>query len=94
MTASALTFAAIKRRAAVGARLELISHADPKVAVLLPMSRTVLRVQSNAIVMSPWPGRSQPSWLHWGKASDIRIDGPDTFTVLEDGVPQLTYRFV
>ena len=84
----------IKRRAVVGAKLELIAHGDSKVAPLLPMARTVLTVQSNAISMSPWPGRTGASWLYWGRASDIRIDGPDTFTILENGAPQLTYRFV
>jgi hypothetical protein len=58
------------------------------------MARTVRRVQGNAIVLSPWPGKAGDSWLYWPSSSDIRIDGPDAFTVLEDGVPLLSYRFV
>jgi hypothetical protein len=87
-----LTFAEIKRRAQVGTALEITWHSDPRVPV--PMARTVRRVQTNAIVLSPWPGRTGESWLYWPKGSDIRIDGPEAFTVLEDGQPLLSYRFV
>jgi hypothetical protein len=87
-----LTLTAIKRRCAVGAHLEITWHSDPRVSV--PMERTVRRVQTNAIVLSPWPGQDAESWLYWPESSDIRIDGPDAFTVLEDGKPLLSYRFV
>ena len=87
-----LTFAEIKRRAQVGTELEITWHSDPSVPV--PMARTVRRVQSNAIVISPWPGRTGESWLFWHKASDIRIVDDDSFEVLEDGVRILSYHFV
>jgi hypothetical protein len=87
-----LTLAQIKRRCVVGAALEITWHSDSHVPV--PMARTVRRVHSNAIVLSPWAGKTGESWLYWPGASDIRIDGPDSFTVLEDGKPLLSYRFV
>ena len=86
-----LTLAEIKRRCVVGAQLELTVHRTTGPA---PFARTVTKVQTNAIAMTPWPGKTADSWLQWPAASDVRIDGPDTFTILEDGVPLLTYRFV
>lgn len=86
------TLADVKRRCQVGAKLQLIAHGDPLVKP--PIDREVISVQSNAILMTPWPGRSQPSWLYWPRASDIRIEDPDTFSVLEEGRVELTYRFV
>ncbi len=88
-----LTLAEIKRRCVVGAELELVW------AQFLPagheaIARTVTKVQTNAIAMTPWPGKTADSWLQWPAANQIRIDGPDTFTVLEDDAPLLTYRFV
>ena len=89
---AATTFAAIRRRAVVGVRLEIIWRAFPPTT--LP-PRKILKAQSNAIVLEPWPGKDKPSWLYWPtSASDIRIDGPDTFTVCEDGKPMMTYHFV
>lgn len=88
-----LTLAEIKRRCVVGAQLELIwmRSWSPDHA---PIPRTVTKVQTNAIAMTPWPGRTGDSWLQWPAASEVRSDGPETFTVLEDGVALLTYRFV
>lgn len=88
-----LTLAEIKRRCVVGAQLELVWHPHLP-AEQLPMPRTVTIVQTNAIAMTGWPGRQGNSWLYWPAASEVRIDGPDAFTILENGVPELTYRFV
>ena len=88
-----LNLAEIKRRAVVGAKLQLI-WASFLPADQAPIARTVTVVQTNAIAMTPWPGRTADSWLHWPAAAEVRIDGPDTFTILEDGMPLLTYRFI
>ena len=86
------TLADVKRRAVVGTRLQLIASAWTP-ADRPPIERTVTKVQTNAIAMTPWPGKTNDSWLWWPKAMDLRIDD-DTFTVLENGYAQLTYRFV
>ena len=88
------TAADIKRRCQVGTKLILIYHADP--AVSTPIDREIVKVQTNAIAMSPWPGRSAPSWLAWGKASELRVDDDNTFSVLDadSGEVEITYRFV
>jgi hypothetical protein len=86
------SLADIKRRCQVGARMILVAfHETPG---FTPIERVVTRVQSNAIAMTPWPGRTAESWLYWPAAADVRIDGPDTFSVCEDGKTILTYRFV
>lgn len=88
------TAADIKRRCQLGTKLMLIYHIDP--AVQVPIDREVIQVQSNAIAMSPWPGRSAPSWLYWGKASELRVEDENTFSVLDpdSGDVEITYRFV
>lgn len=91
MTTPLRTFADVKRRCQPGTRLVMIRHMDPKVPV--PFDRLVVRVQSNALELSPWPGKTRNSWLYWGKAADMRIEDPDTFSVLEDGQVIMTYRF-
>jgi hypothetical protein len=83
----------IKRRAQVGVQLEVIFHGS-MMGSTAPIPRTITAVHATKISMTPWAGRTRDSWLTWPAASDIRIDGPDTFTVLEDGEPVLTYRFV
>lgn len=88
-----LTLAEIKRRCVVGAQLELI-WASFLATGHAPIARTVTKVQTNSIAMTPWPGRDAESWLAWPAAAEVRIDGPDTFTILEDGKPELTYRFI
>jgi len=84
----------IKRRCQVGTKLEMIYHVSP--ATPLPLEREVMVVQSNAIGMSPWPGRTAVSWLYWGKASELRVDDENTFSVLDpdSGEVEMTYRFL
>jgi hypothetical protein len=88
------TFADVKRRITVGCELDMIYHARPGGAVL-PMRRKVMKVQANAIAMTSWSGKPGLSWLYWGKASEVRVDGPDTFSILDPdtGVVQMTYAF-
>lgn len=87
------TLADIKRRAQVGTRM-LLMYAAGLPAGHAPIERTITHVQSNAIAMTPWPGRTADSWLHWPVASWVRIEDDDTFTILEDGRVELTYRFI
>ncbi len=91
------TFADVKRRIEVGTKLDMTYYRPSRVALpTLPVRRTVLIVQSNAVAMTAaFPGKTGPSWLYWGKASECRVDGPDTFSILEeDGEVIATYRFV
>lgn len=84
------TFADIKRRIKVGTRLHGYYH----LASWDLRTRTVEIVQTNAIAFEGSAYSSgRLSWVYWPKASEIRIDGPDTFTILEDGKPLLTYTF-
>ena len=87
------TLADIKRRAQVGVTMEIIFRQGAP-AGAPPIPRTIKRVLPSKIIMSPWPGKTNDSELAWPAASEIRIDGPDTFSVLEDGQLVLTYRFV
>lgn len=52
--------------------------------------REVSKVQTNAVAFKTDRG---DSWLQFPKAKDLKIEG-DSFTVLEDGVPLLTYKKV
>jgi hypothetical protein len=87
------TFADVKRRAVVGATLEL-EYAEG-FAVLSkkgnPPARKIAVKQTNAIAFEPcdWSGGKE-SWLWWPKASEIRIIDADTFELVGLG----RYHFV
>jgi hypothetical protein len=101
------TFADLKRRCLPGIALELTYHhmfSDPTVingnggtTTLAPklavgMVRTISRSQTNAITFTMESGRE--SWLYWPKAADVRIDDENSFSILENGKPIISYRFV
>jgi hypothetical protein len=91
------TFDDVKRAITVGTELDMIYYRPTWMPTPnLPMHRKVLFVQSNGIAMTAWPGHAGPSWLHWGKSSECRIDGPDTFSIIDTTAGEViaTYRIV
>lgn len=66
-----MTFAALKRRLQVGAKIEMVRH-DYQPGGAVPEKlrgvREVARVQSNAVQFSGG------SWLYWPKAAEVRAD--------------------
>jgi len=91
------TLADIKRRAMPGARLTQTKYKVNGVersGPLLGLTRAVKRVQTISIQFEPHKEGSDGSWLEWPKASGVRIDGPDEFTLVQEGgVFELSYRF-
>jgi hypothetical protein len=63
--------------------------ATPKMA---GRQRAICTVQTNAIAFRNADGRQ--SWLRWPPAKDVRIDGPDAFSIMLDGDVEMSYRFV
>ncbi len=86
----------LKRRFLPGATLEMTYHADEKVAArLVGVHRTLTAVKSRDIVFAAHPAsRDQVSYLPIPRASEVRIDGPDAFTLTRDGAPFISYRFI
>ena len=92
-----------KARFVVGAKLDVVNHRIPSATGL----RTVTKVQTNGYWFTqdtaPTPstpeGRVQDRtgtrcWGTFPKASNLRIDTPDSVTILDDGEVFITLRFV
>lgn len=81
------TLAGIKRRINAKEPVIMTWHKNGA-SKLVGMVRRAEKVQSNAVMFEGG------SWLYWNKASDYRIDGPDSFTVFSCGAPLMSYKFV
>lgn len=100
-----LTLAAIKRRLVPGVIVTMTYHKHFESVLVVRgntgntvlkdrspvgIPREVVARQSNGIAF-----RNKDmaiSWLYWPKASQVRGDGPDSFTILdEDGSPFMSY---
>lgn len=86
-TKTATSLAEFKRKLQVGSKWQALNHIDQKDLGI----REVSKVQTNAVAFKMPNGRD--SWLYFPKAKDLKVEG-DSFTVLEDGTPILTYKKV
>jgi len=102
------TLADVKRRLTVGTVLVMTwhrfadgiivhgnlgaSHLPGKVGI--GVRRKIVKAQSSQVAFHrEYKPDGHESWFTFPKASELRIDGPDSFTVLEDGEPLMSYTF-
>ncbi len=79
------TFADLKRRLVVGVTVTMTRHDWFPNGKLLGVPRKIAIQQTNAVAFeSIEDPKKQPSWLYFKKASEFRIDGPDSFSVRLD----------
>lgn len=80
------TLADIKRRYANKESVMMIwHHCQPE---RIGLVFTPEKIQTNAVMFE---GRY---WHHYRKATQYRIDGPDTFTMLDENGPLVSYKFI
>lgn len=89
------SLADLKRRLVPGAQVRLTWHRFAHRATapdFIGSLRTVCRAQTQRVAFSR-EGNPELSWLTYPRAADLRIDGPDAFTILHDGEPHMSYVF-
>ncbi len=85
-----ISAASLRRRLAPGVRVTtMLAPVVDRIGV----TREVLALRSKDVILAEPAARDGRSYLDLPKASELRIDGPDEFTILgEDGQPWLSYR--
>lgn len=82
------TLADVRRRMVPGTRTDVINHVRPQ-------ANGVRVVEKNQKEQIAWrTAEGQVTWLKWPKASEVRIDGPDTVTFLVNGTAFVTIKFM
>jgi hypothetical protein len=101
-----LTLAEAKRRCVPGVGLTLVWHAHAAMWGAVTNKPEMVAERAALVAGEGVPGAVKHRWanailierggresmLQWPKASDFRVDGPNAFTILEDGKPCMSYR--
>lgn len=81
------TLADVRRRMVPGTRTRVVNHVRPEASGV----RIVHKNQAKDIA---WRTEDEKiTWLAWPKASEVKIDGPDTVTFFMNEKPFLTITF-